>query len=260
MHKIRITGKIYADANQNDWLPALSIYVYFCKVNSNRRIYFSPKKRIHSIKDLSKKIGVGFTTLNQHINTLKVKGLVTFESDHIAFKTTSQIIGISDKVLFIPETVKSYSDVKMFLNAIPFISRLYQQKRTISKKKHLAYIQHKVTNNLWLSPAEFKQYKKWLSNNKCNSSKKVLNEKIYATINKVCDLIDKKSATTAVKYKKFLERVGVFSIKNSVTHIFDNVSWSDYLNLKRFGEINLKFTFFKFGCVWKYNPTEYIIT
>ena len=256
MLKIHINSKTYYLAHSEGWLNALSIYVYFCKEVSNRKLFFKPKQKTLAIQRMAQKLNISFNTLNTHLNTLSQKGLVFIRENEIEFISTKEMMQQHHKSVYVPGEVKTLKDIKIFLKSIPLLSNLYSQKRIIEKKEYLNYINAKAKKNFRLTKSEFKIFKAGLRKGK---STQYVNRKIIATISKVLDCISKKSSSTAVKYKKVLNGLNVFKCINSSQLLFSGVSYFDFTYLRSNDLVEFRYTFFKNGCIYKYYPTEFIL-
>lgn len=209
------------------------------------------------MKSISIKLGIGFNTLNQHLNILKQKGLVSFDETKITLATNKDMKVKTENIIFVPKQIEKYSDIKIFLNSIPFLSKLNSQKKVINKKEHYRYIRYKGDNNYFLNKKELKLYLKLRK--ECNLKSLQSNNDIVGSISKVLECINRKSSATAVKYKQFLKKFGVIDYENSLETLFENVSNEFYIYLRRNDFKEHKYCFFMNGSIYKRNPTKYSI-
>ena len=256
MLNVRFSSKVYTDAFQNDWLNSLAVYILLCKRHSGKSFYFKPKQKTKLLQNISKLTGIGYTSLNHHIKILVDKGMIKFfDSGEMKLvgndKVTNRINGY--KLMFVNEQVNTLSDIKLLLKSIPFLSNLLRQKKAHDKKEHYEYIKDNPKEFTWKTNRQLRIFlQKGGTFDRC--------EEIFCGINKIKELVYKKSHTTVCNYKKKLKELRLIQYTNKWHAIYTNVTYADFVYLRSSDLVCYNNIFFHKGSIYINRPTEFMLS
>ena len=255
--RVRIPGKIYAKAHQENWLPSLAVFVFLSKVHTGKNYYFRHKEKTKLIKSLADKHKISSTSFAQHIKILKEKGLISFGKNEMKLISKRYFLRNRRKTVFVPENISTLSDIKTFLNTIPILSNIVSQEKAINRIQRYTYISEQSQKKFGdLTSADYRSLKKYNS----RGGKMTVNGSLQLSVSNMGKLIDRKSKNIITKYKKFLKDKGLIKIYNHTVKIFPyRISFKQFLGLKEDRIIESQSYFYK-GFVYKCNPSLIVLT
>ncbi|MGK6342851.1 hypothetical protein ACMGDK_11465 [Chryseobacterium sp. DT-3] len=259
MNKIRvyIASTIYAKAFNEGWMDALSTYVYLSKEHTGKNFYFKYKEKTKMLKLVSQKYGIGFSTLLRHINKLEKEGLIVFERNEMRLISKRQMRFINDKNVFVPGNINSIKEIKIFFAGLAMISCLVGQVKAFERKERFSYISEQMSKKFGkCTSKDVKKYDNYIRRGGTIDFKRELT----LSVNKIGELIGKKSKNTITKIKKFFKDKGILKIFNQKNKIFQGrITLSNYLDLKKEDFISINTYFYK-GWVFECKPSVYTLS
>jgi len=203
-YQVQIPCKMFSSFYQEDLLNTLSYYVQIRTLYKNPIIYNCNKRK------LAEKLGVSYNTLKFHLNILVDKGIVHLRDGNICVLTKKKLQKIypsfigkyPDEKSITIYASKKLSETKISIRGILFVAKLrYQEKRlNISVERQI------LTSKSVLRPLNKKDTER-LDKLKKYERK---TEYGYLTVSNknIAKSMDRRSETTAKKYKKLLKTLG----------------------------------------------------
>lgn len=218
-HTTVFHNKMFTDAYENNWLDALAIYLMIFKRCPNKYIDFKHEQKNQQLQIIAHELGVSKNTLISKIKVLQQKGFITFKE--VFFR--SKVVGtrmylasnkeISEKYnclkfgLYINmNNVDTYKKIKYFLKNIPFLSNLNDQKERCKYHEYFSNIRQEIDLNGSVDYDSYKALLKYEKSMKSLSKSKVKNKGLLPNLSLkgIARVTNRKSNTTAVRYKNFL--------------------------------------------------------
>lgn len=254
--RVHIPKKLYAKSFDEGWLSSMALFVFLAKSHSGKYYIFKKNCKTKFIKELAQKHGFGFTAFTKHLRILTDKGLIRFTEKSMSLISKKELLN-KEKYVFVPANISNYKDIKKFLLAIPVLSNLCQQEKTIKRTQHYIYINEELSKSGY--KGKNRQYKS-LCNYLKNGGKLSFNSELLLARSTFGELIDRKSLNTISKYKKFLKDKGLIKVTNLKEKLYKHkVSFNHYASLKRYGILKNE-TFFYKGFIFINRPSIYTIS
>lgn len=214
-------NKMFTDAYENNWLEAFAIYLMIFKRYPNKQILFEKDGKNKQLQIIAQDLGVSKNTLISKIKVLQKQGLVKCFDYKIGKTITSSIIKlasnkqISEKYnclkfgLYINmNNVDTYKKIKYFLKNIPFLSNLNDQKDRCKYHSYFSTLRQEINSDMcdYVDPKTYKALLRYERSMKCKPKSKVKNAGLLPNLSLkgIARVTNRKSNTTAVRYKNFL--------------------------------------------------------
>lgn len=238
---VRISGKVYAKAFDEKWLPSLAMFVFISRHHTGKNYYFRTGDKTKMVKNLASRLNISLTSLQKHLNILKKAGLVTLSKNEMKLISNKKMLDMGGRIVFVPKNISDLSDIKYFLNTIPVLSNIVQQKKTISRIKRYQYIKGQAEKaNGKLKIGEYTALKAYIR----SGGKMECDSEITLSVKRMGELLEKKSKNTVSAYKKFLKEKGLIKVFNEIVRIFPGkIGFSHFLELKK-GDLISSHSFF----------------
>lgn len=241
--RVRIPGKLYAQAFHEKWLPSLAMFVFMAKSHSGKNYYFRKNEKTKLLKSISEKYGISITQFSKHLRILSDNGLIKFYENEMRLISNRELISGKCKYIFVPENISTYRDIKIFLNAVPILSNIVNQEKAIERIKRFNYISERVAKGI--KSVNGKELKK-LSGYQKKGGKMKFNSQTTLSIRRISELIERNSRSIVIKYKKFLQEKGLFRITNEFIRVFSGkISQRIFFMMKRQGDFPVNFFWYK---------------
>ena len=254
--RVRISGKTYAKAHRENWLPSLAIFVFLSKAHSGKNYYFRHKEKTKLIASLAEKYNISFTSFSKHVKILKDNGLISFGKNEMKLLSKRFMLRRRGRTVFVPANIQSLQDIKTFLNTIPILSNLVSQEKAINRIQRYTYISEQSQKKFGdLTSADYRSLKKYNS----RGGKMTVNDSLQLSVSKMGELMERKSKNIISKYKKFLKEKGILKIFNHTVRIFNyKISFKQFLILKEDKVIENNSYYYK-GYAYTCNPSLMVL-
>ena len=257
--KVKYSAKTYTAAYENGWIDSLAFYILLVKIHPGKSFYFKPGTKTKLYKKLSDQTNVSLGLVIRHIKKLESLDMIqVLEVGEIRLvgNNLKEIRRNSEKIMYVEAGIDTYQDIKKLLYAIPLLSNLRSQSRTIEKKKHLLDIKHAVDNRQSVSKRDYKSLTRFL---KKHDGVIQVNQELNCTLGKIKELLARKSNSTICRVKAWLKEKGVISYSNSWHQIFSGVTYQDYIYLLSYDLLGLRGLFYYKGSIWMNKPSSFTL-
>ena len=126
---------------------------------------FKPEIISKLYQKLADQSNVSLGLVIRHIKKLESLGMIQVldvGEIRLVGNNLKEIRRNAEKIMYVEAGIDTYQDIKKLLYAIPLLSNLRSQSRTIEKKKHLQDIKHAVDNRQSVSKRDYKSLTRFL--------------------------------------------------------------------------------------------------
>lgn len=215
---INIHNKFYSALYEEGRIDELAVWLMLQYYYPNKRIWVEKDDAVKHMNWIAGKLNMGKSTFKSVLAKLINNGLI--EKHVFAYQDRGYILILNSKKvldekfgaslckLFIDIwKLDKYSRVKYFLKQIPLLSNLKRQGQLKSYHEYFGRLRKGISSGEKISSDDIRALKRYENKMKDKSKKEkyICGSVANLSLSGICRVTDKKSHTTALRYKKFLK-------------------------------------------------------